>query len=132
MSKRVWFYQQMVGDSTLMAKLPGGIHSSTALEIAPQEKPFVMYRNLSHRPGEVGDDTAITKIEVYLVHVHDVPGDYLRINSVLADLLRIFEGLKDKQEGVGRCTWVEDSEDFRDEDMGTILRYARIEVRYLP
>ena len=114
-----------------MADLPGGVHQSTSLQKAPEQKPFIMYRSIAHRPRNRGDDGDITRDESFLVFVHDVPGDYLKIDSVLDQLRGLFVNAKDESEGVARCTWLEDSEDFRDEDMGTILKYARINIRYL-
>lgn len=116
----------------LLAAAPGGIHSSTALQVTPELKPFLMYRSIAHRPGSRGDDNDVTRDETFLVFVHDVPGDYLQIDAILEQLKTLFQNVKDITAGVAGCTWLEDSEDFRDEDMGTILKYARIRVRYLP
>jgi hypothetical protein len=129
---RAWFYQQMTGNGPLMADLTGGIHQSTKLDKAPEHKPFIMYRSIAHRPRSRGDDEDITRDEVFLVFVHDVPGDYLKIDDILGQLKAIFNNAKDTEAGIARCTWLEDSEDFRDEDMGTIMKYARFNVRYLP
>jgi hypothetical protein len=45
-------------------------------------------------------------------------------------LQRLFKDTIDQANGVVRSRWIETSEDFRDDDMGTILRYARIQVTY--
>lgn len=129
---RTWFYSRMMGNAALLTDLPGGIHQSTALAKAPVLKPFAMYRSIADRPGDRGDDVDLTLLETFLVFVHDVPGDYLKIDEVLTKLRDLFVNAKDKSAGVSRCTWLENSEDFRDEDMGTILRYARVSIRYLP
>lgn len=128
---RAWFYQRMTADATLMALVPGGIHQTTKVRETPHQKPYLMYRTIAHRPSDRGDDRDIANIENYLVFVHDVPGDYLKIDAILARLKYIFVDAKDQAAGISRVFWLEDSEDFRDEDMGTILRYARFSVRYL-
>lgn len=129
---RSWLYQTMVNDSTLMALLPGGVHQTTAIKASPEEKPFVIYRTIAHRPGNRGDDLDVNRIENFLVFVHDVDGDYLKIDAILLRLKALFVNAKDVEAKVGCVSWLEDSEDFRDEDMGTILRYSRLSIRYLP
>jgi len=129
---RAWFYQEMANDVAFMADVPGGVHGSTSLQKAPEQKPFIMYRAIAHRPRNRGDDEDVTREETFLLFVHDVPGSYMKIDDLLAQLRTKYVNRKDTANGVARCFWVEDSEDFRDEDMGTILRYARITVRYLP
>lgn len=129
---RAWFYDQMADDAGFMALAPGGVHASTKLQEAPELKPFLMYRAIAHRPRNRGDDADITREETFLLFVHDVPGSYVKIDALLEALRTKYVNRKDTDNGISRCFWVEDSEDFRDEDMGTILRYARITVRYLP
>lgn len=129
---RAWFYEQMADDAGFMALAPGGVHASTKLQKAPELKPFLMYRAIAHRPRNRGDDEDVTREETFLLFVHDVPGSYVKIDNILEVLRTKYVNRKDTDNGISRCFWVEDSEDFRDEDMGTILRYARITVRYLP
>lgn len=129
---RTWFYQRMFTSPALTPLLPGGIHETTAIERTPHLKPFIIYRVIAHRPENRGDDQDVTRTENFLVFVHDVPGDYLRIDTLLRELKLLFVNAKDTAAGVSRVTWLEDSEDFRDEDMGTIMKYARFSVRYLP
>lgn len=129
---RAWLYGKITSDSGTTALIPGGMHASTSLDKTPAEKPFIMYRLIAHRPGSRGDDLDITRDENYLLFVHDVPGDYLKIDAILEQLKTLLVNAKDVEAGVARVTWLEDSEDFRDEDMGTILRYARVQVRYRP
>lgn len=126
---RTWFYQTMASDSALMAALPGGIHQSTKLMRQPEEKPFALYRSTAMVSDLRGDDQAVSLQEGYMVFVHDVEGDYLRIDSVI-DM--IFNRLRTvnlaRHTEVISVTWLETSEDFRDEDMGTIFRYSRFQV----
>lgn len=132
MSNRVWVHQRMTTNAPFMALIPGGAASTTAQEVTPDSKPFIIHRSLAHRPSTRGDDNDITRAESFLIFVHDVPGDYLKIDNIIKELKTLFNNAKDEASGIARCTWVEDSEDFRDEDMGTILRYSRFQIRYLP
>jgi hypothetical protein len=128
---RTWLYQTVTNDVGLMAQLPGGVHASTALQKTPELKPFLMYRSLAHVPGYRGDGVNLTQQETFYLFVHDEPGDYLQIEGILNALRALFTNRKDTLAGVACCTWLEDSEDWRDEDMGTIMKASRIQVRYL-
>lgn len=127
---RVWVVQRILDDSEMQALIGSRIHESTSLLQAPALKPFIMYRVLTHRPDLRGDDDNQANTESFLLHVHDTPGDYMRIDSVLKRLRTLFSHAKDKTARVISAEWIEDSEDFKDEDMGTILRYSRIQVLY--
>jgi len=75
-----------------------------------------------------GDDRNQAYTDSYQIFAHDTPGDYMKIDTIL-DLVRgQFDGVVDQANGIVRATWVEDSEDFRDDDMGTILKYCRIQL----
>lgn len=125
---RSWAVQRMMNDATLTSLVTGGIHESTSLNGAPASKPFIMYRVIAHRPDLRGDDSNKANKETFLFHVHDVPGDYMRIDNVLLRIKALFSAVSEGDVICGE--WLEDSEDFRDEDMGTILRYSRVQLTY--
>lgn len=128
--KRVWLYQTMVNDATLMALVPGLVHQSTSLNATPVAKPYVMYRQTSDLERFRGDDGEAVRQVGYMIFVHDVPGDYMGIDTVLARLKTLFGDTVDQGNGIIRSRWLETSDDHRDEDMGTITKYARVEVTY--
>lgn len=127
---RTWVYDQMMGHTAMNVIVGQRIYSTTSLQKAPSQKPFIMYRQLSNRPDMRGDDGSLVKDENWLIFVHDIPGDYLQIDQLLRYLRELFEDTYDQGNGIIRSMWLEDSEDFRDDDMGTILKYARISVKY--
>lgn len=123
---RTWVYQQMA-----TAHLCGDrIHASTSLNAAPHTKPFIMYRQTSDVGLMRGDDGEQCRRVGYMIFVHDVPGDYLGIDAVLVQLQTLFRDTIDQANGVIRCHWEETSDDLRDEDMGTIMKFVRIQVTY--
>jgi hypothetical protein len=126
---RSWVYGRMNNDATLTALIPGGVHASTSLDKTPASKPFIMYRVIAHVPDMRGDDTRQTESESFLIFAHSAPGDYLAIDAILARLKVLFDNVVDQANNIVRSTWIETSEDFRDEDMGTILKYCRIQVK---
>lgn len=127
---RTWIYERMNGDGALTSELPGGIHASTSLDHTPHEKPFVMYRSVANVPDLRGDDIDQTATETFLIFVHDQPGDYLAIDEILSRAYFLFSNVTDPSAGIIRSNWLETSEDFRDEDMGTIMKYLRVQVKY--
>ena len=129
MSSRTWVYSKL-NTGAVALLLNGGAHASTSLDDAPAEKPFIMYRGSAHLPDLRGDDALVTGTDTWMIFVHDVPGDYLQIDDVISALRAVFDNVVDQANGIIRSTWLETSEDFRDEDMGTIMKYCRIQVKY--
>lgn len=127
---RVWLYSRMQSDAALAVEVGDRIYSTTSLDNAPHIKPFIMYRQTSDLPGIRGNDKNVTKTANYMILVHDDPGDYMRIDRILHHLERIFDDVEDQSEGIIRATWYESSDDWRDDDMGTIMKYARVEIKY--
>lgn len=128
MSTRTWLYQRMTGSVPLMTLLPGGIHQSTSLNVAPHLKPYIMYRMTSDVGNFRGDDGEQARSNGYMVFAHDVPGDYLKIDAVMEQLKTLFQDIVDQPNGVIKSFWLETSDDIRDDDMGTIMKFARIQI----
>lgn len=128
---RVWVYERMKDDTTLMALLPGGIHASTSLDKAPEGKPFIMYRNTSDVALLRGDDSDLYRQQGFMILVHDHVGDYMGIDEVIARLRVLFADAVDQEAGI-RSIHIETSDDWRDEDMGTVMKYIRIQLNYMP
>lgn len=126
---RTWVYARMAGDTALAAAM-SGIHQSTALDKAPTEKPFIMYRQTSDVEFFRGDDGDAVRSAGYMIFVHDLPGDYLGIDAAIVMLQGLFKDTIDQPNNVVRSRWTETSDDLRDDDMGTIMKYGRIQVFY--
>lgn len=125
---RTWVYEQMTGNSALVTATPGGIKASTAVSKTPHEKPYILYRQTSDVQGFRGDDADMVRRTGFMIFVHDVPGDYLQIDSILEMLRGLFQDTQDQANRVVRCDWITVSEDLRDEDMGTITKFVSIRV----
>jgi hypothetical protein len=127
---RIWVYQRMVTNAPLVASLPGGIHQTTSILVAPHEKPFIIYRQTSDNELMRGDDGDTCRSAGYQLFVHDVAGDYLQIDSIMLGLQVLFKDTIDQPNRIIRSRWIETSDDWRDDDMGTIMKYGRIQVNY--
>lgn len=130
---RTWFYQRMVNDVSLNTDIGGRIYQDTSIREDESTrqlvKPFIVYRVWGLRPEFRGDDSDQHAREVFQVFAHDIPGDYLRIDRILSKLHTLFADVRDQDTGA-ISEWLEMSEDFRDSDMHTIMRYCRIQVKY--
>lgn len=128
---RAWVYQRMMDDVALQALLAGGIHESTSMDKAPTLKPFIFYRNTSNVNLIRGDDADLKRRQGYMILVHDTPGTYIHIDDICDRLRILFSDIVDQDAGI-RSEFVEGSDDWRDEDMGTIMKYVRIQLNYQP
>jgi len=120
----------MANDATLVALVPGGIWQTSALEHTPSLKPYLMYRQTSDVQRMRGDDSEQHRTRGYMIFAHDVPGDYLLIDAIIERLKDLFMDVVDQANQVVKSLWIETSEDVRDDDMGTIMKFARIQVTY--
>lgn len=59
----------------------------------------------------------------FVVAVHDEPGDYLRIGTLLRAVRGALVG-QVRRPGAVACQWLGDSQDLSDESLGTIYRTA--------
>jgi hypothetical protein len=118
----------MTGHAPLVAAVPGGIHQTTSLNTAPHLKPYIMYRMTSDVSYMRGDDGEQVRSNGYMLFVHDVPGDYLKIEDIIEQLKGLFQDIVDQANGVVKSFWLETSDDIRDDDMGTITKFGRIQV----
>ena len=134
MMMRSWLNQQMRADPALTALVGTRIYPSTRIRedqsTRDLEKPFIVYRTSSELSNLRGDGSDLVKVQAFQIFVHDIPGDYMQIDSILSALEDLLSDTVDQAAGVIRCEWIENSEDFRDDDMGTILRYSRIQIKY--
>lgn len=126
MAKRSWLHTKLTGHAPLTALVGTRIEQVTNQMITPATKPFIKHRLLSDRPDMMGDDRVQTTQVTYLIFVHDVPGSYDKIDSIMVVLKSLLSNAVDQENGIIRVVWEESSEDFRDDDMGTIMRYCRV------
>lgn len=86
----------------------------------PAQRPFLVLRWGDTIPGL---DTVDRKVLV--IWVHDNPGSYSRIDSVIRGLKVLFRSMEADQHATGwliKAEWVTDSGDLTDDGHGTIVR----------
>ncbi|PYS90478.1 MAG: hypothetical protein DMF62_04765 [Acidobacteria bacterium] len=126
---RSWIYGKMTGHAPLTAYVGSRIYESSRLQEVPT-KPYIMYKMFVIQPEMMGDDVPKVYTQSFQVFVHDVVGDFLRIDEIIGVLKNLFLNASDKAEGVEITRWIDSSEDFKDPDMGTNTRFIRFRVLY--
>lgn len=117
---RVLIRSTIIGDSTLNGLGIDGDNSFAVDVDTPQDRPFLQLRWGSNG---VGLDT-VTRRNL-TIWVHDQPGDYGRIDSIILRLRSLLVALEGQSTGSGYVVaveWTGDSEDLTDDGHKTITR----------
>ena len=117
---RTWAYQTLTNGSNLgefEEELKDAVFGAGSLKGSPSQRPFIVVRMGPKIPTPVPG----TSSDELVVAVHDEPGDYLRINTLL-DLVRSALEGPVAQEGAIAARWTGESGDLADEGYGTIFR----------
>lgn len=124
MDWRSWAFQRL-GGSTYIAALPVAdrpvFHASGSLQGTPKRKPFVIITFGQELIDRRDADQASVTSNYMTLWVHDVPGDYLRIDSILLACQKELVG----QVSIGSAIaaqWQGNSGDLADDVRGTIVR----------
>lgn len=100
------------------------IHQASSLVGVP-DRPFITYRMHTDFPREGG----IGRREYCQIWANDDPGDYLRIDDILKECRIALESLAPSSISPDflEARWIETGVDLKDDDMGTINRYIRLQ-----
>lgn len=97
-------------------------------EDTPQARPFIILRWGSTNVGLNDWDTGVgSNLRQLVVWVHDDPGDYVRIDQALDRVRTVLTLVRGTYTGttgkyIGQATWNGDSDDLKDDIVGTITR----------
>lgn len=131
----LWMRIKLKDDPSLLAWLPAGadgIYGAGALEGPPGKKPFIIIHTDDDARGPF-PGMGISRLSV---HVHDQPGTYSRIRTILHLCRTILCGqwtegqcIGSGAEAGGLIRWINDSADLADEGFKTIVRTSQYELR---
>lgn len=125
MSNRARLYQGLKGSTELQAIVGDRIiQASSLVEGKVPPTPFLTYRMHTDFPRPIGGK--IGRREYCQIWANDEPGDYLRIDNILDICRRTLEALPHADDFL-EARWIETGVDLRDQDMGTINRYIRLQ-----
>lgn len=120
MDWRIWVYERVSTDADVLEVVPvERIFGAGAMDATPDDKPFIQLKFGS----KVKDAGPGLYRQFMTVWVHDVPGDYMRIDQVLGLIQKAFN-VRIGQEGGIKAQWIGDSQDLSDEGHNTITRNA--------
>lgn len=126
MEWRSWLFGRLNGSSHLLA-LPVAdrptILAGGSLEVTPQRKPFLIITIGQELVDRRDADQPSVTSSFATLWVHDDPGDYLRIDSILLACQKELIGQVSDTSGIF-CQWQGNSGDQADDVRGTIVRNA--------
>lgn len=125
---REWVVSRLTEYAPLTAIMGDRLTLGSSLTEIPQVKPFAIYRVGLSVADLRGDGQTRVKTTPVQIFFHDEPGDYGKIDNMLRLARVILEGGNSREHGIIDCGWVEDSEDLRDDEFHTNLRWARYQV----
>ena len=130
MALRDYVYQLLANDSVLNGLGIDGNSLHTVNDTdTPQERPYTTIRWGNTNPGLNASYTMIFRD--FQIWVHDVPGDYTKIDNILLRIRQLLTGVEGANAGAGFVSMVEwegDSDDLSDDAQGTITRYGEFHL----
>lgn len=119
MNWRTYIYQTLIASSVTAIVPEGSMFGAGAVTGAPGDKPFIVLRFMP----DVRNPIQGTDGEV-VFWVHDEPGDYTRIDEVLALIKAVFDNRQVSEPGAHCVRWTGTSQDLVDDGYNTICRNA--------
>jgi hypothetical protein len=125
---RSLIFQTLVNDSALNLL---GINSTDSFAVdvdTPAPRPFLQLR---WGRNEIGLKNTGVSRRTLTIWVHDQPGDYARIDSIISRVKALLPTLQSQSTGQGwvvSVEWTGDSEDLADEGHRTIARNVGFEI----
>lgn len=123
---REWLFSTLSASTPLTDVIEDRIYQGASLQDIPDVKPYLLYRFGTRSRGLSGADGISAWVQPLQIFVHDNPGDYVLIDGLLDQLTTLLQGAHEAP--IVRCEWLEDSEDLRDDEMFTIMRFSRYQL----
>lgn len=133
MDARTWLHGRVVGRAALTALLGEGADSVLQYKSygePPQHKPYVVLKLGETERAFSGDGEVLAARTFAQIWVHDDPGSYLAIDAVILEARAALEGDVSDSEVI-RAEWLETSGDMEDPSLGTVMRWARLQLIHL-
>lgn len=120
MNWRAWIYDRLSTDAAVLALVPAQrIQAAGSLEARENVKPFIVFRLGADAPELNDADAPYVTGQDAAVWVHDEPGSYKRIDTIIQAVRTALVG---QVPTAIAATWQGDSGELSDPDQGTIVR----------
>lgn len=129
---RAWQHALLL-NPTVTALLGNGaasVFQMSSFTDVPEDKPFLVHRLGLNIPELTDNNRAVAMSSPSAVWIHDLPGDYGRIDLIAEEIKNVFQNAAPGK--VIQATWMSLGEELRDPEMGTILRVATFRLAYTP
>ncbi len=120
MNWRAWIYDKLTADAAVLALVPAPrIQAAGSLEARENVKPFIVIRLGSEAPELNDGDAPHITAQDATVWVHDEPGSYKRIDTIIKAVRNVLVG---QVPTAVAAIWQGDSGELSDPEQGTIVR----------
>lgn len=136
---RTWLHQRLVTSDALRdllfadadampANAEDSIYGSHSIENVPTKKPFIVHNMGNDTSASLGEGSRAHR-QYIIIYVHDEGNDYTRIDDIISELINLLDDAPGSAEfGVLTAHYLETSQDLEDDQMGTIVKYARFQI----
>lgn len=139
MTARQFVYRTLVTTPEVTDLIGGDnprVFAKKSMTSSREDHPFIVYKlGNSTATGVTGEDEDLDDIDNQFVQiwVHDFANaevsDYTLIDTVLAAIKVAFKNSSSEQDGVFGVQYLETSQDFNDETLSTVFKYARYQLK---
>lgn len=122
MDWRQWLYDQLTSNAALTAVVQvADIRASGSLKAPPSRKPYIVIRTGAETEELNDGDAPLVTSQSATIWIHDEPGSFDRIDSILALVRDALIGAVTSPNGIA-CIWQGNSGELADASLGTITR----------
>ena len=132
MSFRTWVYSQLTKPNTPLEALIGDrVFAKKSMTSGVEDTPFIVFK-LGYNASEGISETLTAQRQFLQIFVHDyadeTSGDYLKIDSIIQELKKLFQNASSPDDGVLSVWYLETSQDLGDDTLSTVMKYIRFQA----
>lgn len=134
MTARTFIYKKLTS-SPVVDHVGGAddprVFAKKTMASAVEEHPFIVYKLGVDSNEDLSENIEISR-QYLQIWVHDVNldthADYMRIDQIIADIKKALFRANSALDGIWITTFIETSQDFNDDTLNTLFKYARFHM----
>lgn len=131
MSARTWLYSKL-NDPTIVSFVGGPdnprIFAKKTMTSANEEHPFIVFKLGVESNMDISEEVDISRQYVQIwVHDNnqDYDVDYMKIDNIILAIRKVLKNANSAGDNIWTTQFLEVSQDFNDDTLNTIFKYAR-------
>lgn len=126
---RAWLHQTILTNSALNIFHNGRVYQAQSMRTADLPKPYIVHRFGNDTDENIAESDIQPHRQFFQVYVYDEIGDYVQIDQAIYALKQaLSSALHSPPDNVITVIYLETSQDFIDETLCAIFRYARFQL----